>query len=893
MDNNNGYVGVNGDFKTISKRFIGVNNTWNEQDFKFVGDNGYWRLIYTKNPIDLSSEFYVRYLEGYSIEKESSLSLFGFNLKDYQLVSPQNGGYFELEKNGSDLFQNFANGSFSGTPLLGDYLAEKKCMQITTINDYFTFPSDITATGLFGSDGAKNYNLSNHFYINALPTGDTVTPILSYGDSVNGMEIVVSSSGRLQQKLWSNYVSDVIETNTNTITTGWTSYLFTRLSGETKLYLKGSTVPVVTTSKSMIAPNSGTPIKIGSSFKYSATTTLTQSLSPSRTLLTKYSLSNNNKTMTSLAGGDGTSRTNNVIKPNTGKYYFETKIDTIAAGVSYIGLGDSTLSPSIAIATAGWSISSNSRVFNKAGGVVWGSDGFTWSNNDIIGCVYDSNVGSATWYKNNSLLGTSTTAITGNVEFMLAGSSGHVSTIRIKSTDWTYSPPISGSVQMPEIVNYSGLTYYSTIGSGFKYVYESSIALSTQNIQKLLERNNPDVILKNKVTNVELKIPDEWVSSVKNEYISITIPPTTPLGSYDIFIRYFGTVESYKFPLNVIESDIQLTTFIDDFSNENTLTNNYYCLNKSWGGANGGVIPDNVFIRGGELILKANGDRYTGTTQGVDRSGVKKYHTDPLDPKFGEPWKNRVGGCVIFNKRTGFGSYEIDAYIPNQLGAAYAMWTFFYNEIYPSDPRWNDFLTEGLRQQGNSSDGYYITRNHEIDIEFPSHLEGGNRYEPSLSNMKCNTWRGENQNWDVEYSASTYWEEYRDNLTPLGFNIADGNYHKLRYDWYPDKVEFFIDGVLKQTNVNTSKGETIPDISGYFNFGIWFPSSALTAKPWLVNPLKGWAGGVVDADGGQKADFESIEMRIKTFKFIPFSAYTSTQRNIGETSPFGGFVKKI
>jgi hypothetical protein len=31
------------------------------------------------------------------------------------------------------------------------------------------------------------------------------------------------------------------------------------------------------------------------------------------------------------------------------------------------------------------------------------------------------------------------------------------------------------------------------------------------------------------------------------------------------------------------------------------------------------------------------------------------------------------------------------------------------------------------------------------------------------------------------------WEEYRDNLTPVGFNIADGQYHKLRYDWYPDR----------------------------------------------------------------------------------------------------------
>jgi hypothetical protein len=51
---------------------------------------------------------------------------------------------------------------------------------------------------------------------------------------------------------------------------------------------------------------------------------------------------------------------------------------------------------------------------------------------------------------------------------------------------------------------------------------------------------------------------------------------------------------------------------------------------------------------------------------------------------------HRTGGCIVYNKRTGFGSYEIDALIPNNLGCAYALWTF-YNELYPSDPRYNDF----------------------------------------------------------------------------------------------------------------------------------------------------------------------------------------------------------
>jgi hypothetical protein len=70
--NSNGFVGVSGVHSKIDKRYV-VSNTWKDQDFKFIGKNGYWRLIYTKNPIDLSAAFYVRYLNGYNLELENSL----------------------------------------------------------------------------------------------------------------------------------------------------------------------------------------------------------------------------------------------------------------------------------------------------------------------------------------------------------------------------------------------------------------------------------------------------------------------------------------------------------------------------------------------------------------------------------------------------------------------------------------------------------------------------------------------------------------------------------------------------------------------------------------------------------------------------------------------------
>jgi len=891
MKSNNGYIGVNNEYANIEKRYVGVNGSWNTEKFKFVGNNGFWRLTYTDVPISFDEDFYVTHLDGYGLNRENSLNIYGSNLKDYQLISPKTGGYFELEKNGQDLFENFAKGTFSGNPYLGELKGGIKCMGITTTSDYFQLPPDIDARGIFGTDGNKNYNIAGSIYVNTLPSGSDLLPVFSYGDRNNGLELVIDFSGSLKQIIWNGGFAKITSSNQGLILQGWSSLLITRINTVTSFYVN-STIPAFTSIYPTQPPLVNIPIRVGASFKYNSTTPLVQSLSVTRTSA-KYTLSNSNRTITSLSTSAGTARSNNLISPNTGKYYFEVLIGTISTGVIWVGLGDFSIPQTSGVGIAGWSISSNSRYFNKqtGGGTTWGGGARTFKAGDVIGCVYDSNAGSATYYKNNVLLGTPTTAISGDVEFMVAADQGNVATIRINSGEWSYPAP-SGAIEMPQAISYNDPFSYSVVNSGYRYFYFSNTALSAIQIQKLLGRKNPVVVLSNKLSSEEIIIPEAWMSAISNEKIGLTIPPTVSYGDYELFIRYFGQYESYKFPITLSPVTTQTEVYFDDFSDKSTLSNNFYTLNKAWGGANGGVSPENVFIRDGELIIRGNGDLYNGDVIGVDREGNPKYHTNQSDPLYSQPWKNRVGGCVVYNKRTGYGSYEIDALIPNQLGCAYALWNFFYNEIYPSDPRYNEFINEGLHQQGSDEDGYYLTRNHEIDIEFPSHIDGGLLYEPSLSNFKANTWRGELQNWDVSASDPAYWEEYRDNLTPIGYSIADGNYHKLRYDWYPDRVEFYIDDVLKQTNTNTLKSINIPDISGYFTFGIWFPSSPLAGKPWLANPLKCWGGGTIDLDGGMKANFETVEMKVRNFKFIPFNEFEAQQRNLGETYPFGGSFKK-
>jgi hypothetical protein len=87
----------------------------------------------------------------------------------------------------------------------------------------------------------------------------------------------------------------------------------------------------------------------------------------------------------------------------------------------FIGLADVSIAASNAVGVSGWSIASHSRTFNKqgGGGTTWGR-ARTFVSGDVIGCVYDSDLGSLTFYK-NKLMGTSTTAVTGDVELMLCG----------------------------------------------------------------------------------------------------------------------------------------------------------------------------------------------------------------------------------------------------------------------------------------------------------------------------------------------------------------------------------------------------------------------------------------------------------------------------------------
>ena len=120
---------------------------------------------------------------------------------------------------------------------------------------------------------------------------------------------------------------------------------------------------------------------------------------------------------------------------------------------------------------------------------------------------------------------------------------------------------------------------------------------------------------------------------------------------------------------------------------------------------------------------------------------------------------------------------------------------------------------------------------------------------------------------DAMYSPvpdQAYWSEYTDDFVNHGVNLADQQYHELRFDWHlgdDPRVEYYIDGVLMHT-VRTH----IPDIPGRYWAGMWFPSGSTH-----------WAG--------RGAAWIAQHMLVKELTITPFADEAGFSNNVVETYP--------
>lgn len=239
----------------------------------------------------------------------------------------------------------------------------------------------------------------------------------------------------------------------------------------------------------------------------------------------------------------------------------------------------------------------------------------------------------------------------------------------------------------------------------------------------------------------------------------------------------------------------------DDFDGETLNAKRWLVARTQWGGKdrNGGVVPDNLYLEGGKLLVKGHGDRYTGPVKGVQRVGGKVTSITH---------GRRTGACLVTRECYASGRYEVRMKVPKEVGVCTGLWTFNYRRVDPNHPEYI----------ANDGKGKSYISNHEIDIELPGR-PGTKTVDIGYDWALLNTWVGER---GMDMTACP---------TKLPFEVNDGKFHTWRFDWHtgdPEgkggkvvepRVDFYLDGQLLGTITTT-----VPVDAGQFWMGLWFPN---------------------------------------------------------------------
>ena len=266
-------------------------------------------------------------------------------------------------------------------------------------------------------------------------------------------------------------------------------------------------------------------------------------------------------------------------------------------------------------------------------------------------------------------------------------------------------------------------------------------------------------------------------------------------------------------------------------------------VDKAWGGDNGGLVPENVELKDGKLLLRANGDDYTGDVVG---------HGDRT---------TRVGAGIATRDYYASGRYEVRARVPQVLGAASAFWTFHYIEYGQND--------EGFWEEPSK------IRNSEIDWEFPTALQTGSDDDPiSYDFARVNSWGGKLGGEGAHHPGRVE-------------IINDGEYHTYTIDWHAGgdgevpRVIWLIDGEEVYRHEGNDFGQdNIPYRASRFWLGIWFPAAGFKERiDGETVSRVGWAGD---------PDFDQATLEIDWVRVTPFNE--ANDRYEPETWPNGFYA---
>jgi hypothetical protein len=333
-----------------------------------------------------------------------------------------------------------------------------------------------------------------------------------------------------------------------------------------------------------------------------------------------------------------------------------------------------------------------------------------------------------------------------------------------------------------------------------KYLINLGNGPDEVNIAKITDIQAPvvELVEVGNTANV-LRIPPQNFIKKRDERIDFKVPEDFPQGYYHLKVKT-ASDESFTIPFRVQPDDVQTTPWIEDFSDIDRIRQNYAVLQRAWGGENRGVVKENVRYDAvnEELIIAAHGDQYTGPIRGCDRFGnvlTDEYIAEndirdfvcagaPIEqrPVMTNPYF-RKAGVIAFNKRTGYGKYRVTAKFPNFTGCVYAFWTFFYNEVYEADDKWDFYTSSNRDARFNSLAAFNFHRPNVPDFFF------SRGSEVKFEIMNTNEWVmrggiGESSYLDFHYYESVGGEKYP-SLTSNSQQVMQFGF----LDFYPQKLD--------------------------------------------------------------------------------------------------------
>lgn len=911
------YVASEGSWREVKDAYIAQGGEWIREKIRMVGIDGRWvetHSIETAPPNELLDVFSLSYRAGGQLQ--GALDINGFGLTDVVTPEPRVGTFYTFRGTIGDYFDNFAKLDLHGTelplPTLEDgaqaYAFDAAKQQYATLP--LEGSGNFDLLGLVGNDatavyeprGKRHWEMGGKLKPKAWPTGSNQSFIF-WGGTVNQhLAVWFDNSGTLYARFKNGNYTKVLSVPNSVFLDKWVSFVFRHRPSGTTRYLelqvyRWTAEGYVWETTSLEAdqtrsvngttyreflywnPPVGLPIKIGSGEQGGGTQDAAKFFLPESTH-PSLTISSDGLELTGTQTAYRSSVPSGWMNPGTGRYYIEflnrTSYD-IQFGVTDSETPDLTQPPGV----ISWAVNTiNGRKFAKqtGGGTAWTS---ATPAGSVVGLVYDSDKGTIEVYVNGVKRadpfpeGT----ITQPVRFIIGGRAQAATTnilnprCILSPSLWTHAPAGSTHAPVPYTqVEVAGGTSYTT-GVYKDFIIRNAPMVSVERTRAALDPDLKFEILFESMATGDTYLVNSYILKMTGDLVIISVPDL-PDGNYLIRCQLKGHAVATPRMFTIRSFQARNTPLHVDFGTSSIehIRKELMTGHKQWGGLNGGIVTENVLLdrKNGLCELTAYGDLYTGQVKGVDR--------------YGKPsgFNTRIGACLVTRDYFGPGSYRALVRPALREGVCNAFWSFHYEEGYPGSVLFNRHLADDLHISGNVADGFYTVRNHEIDIEFPTALKTNpNQEDVNFHSARFNTWRGELRNWDVpnpdvpvgdpNYSPTPhpdYWSEYTDDFVDHGVNLADGNFHELRYDWHlgeDPRVEFYVDGILKHT-VRTH----IPDIPGRYWAGLWFPSGNTR-----------WAG--------RNSNWVFEKMLVKSIDIIPFTDEMADARMVVESYPYDVF----